>query len=101
MSALPTSKKKKLIRIIIVIASLVEGHLDNNFENSNAERILDLTAQAYIPLLDVPDTAWTEDQADAWGAYENLHDYLVNSTNDDDEELGSYANDLEEKLSRC
>lgn len=103
MSVLPLSKKKRVIRIIIIIASLVETKLNNDEEDTVYEQILNLTGEAQPLLFDVPENEWTSEQQGAWDAIEAIADaYGPEAPSDPSEQdLQTMADALSDALEQC
>lgn len=76
--ALAPSKKKKIIRIIIIIASRVADFLDVPNETSASEEFLDCVIEAKAGLYDLPEdpTTGTKTEQDMWAEVENAANAL-------------------------
>lgn len=99
--SLAIPKKKKIIRIIIVIASLVDALLDNNTSDSNEEVLLSLVADAESFIRDFPanEANWSTEQNDVWTMLETIHNGLAPEAPSDPDYEG-WASNLSEALAR-
>lgn len=70
--SLAIPKKKKIIRVIIIIASLVAVDLENEINGTIYETLMSQLAQADALLFQVE--TWTQDHEDAWTAFEAIYD---------------------------
>jgi hypothetical protein len=73
--ALAVPKKKKIIRIVIVIASLVSSLLDGNVSDSAEEQCLRLCghAETLMDSWDENEGSWTFAQVTLWNLIEQIH----------------------------
>ncbi len=69
--ALSIPRKRKLIRIIIIISSLVASDLDNNIDGTLQEEILSQLGQADAVLFEVSN--WNTEHEEAWSAIEDIY----------------------------
>lgn len=94
-------KKKKLIRIIIIILSLVETLVDNDDLNSPQERVARLIGQAegLMNGWDI-EANWTSPQSDLWNLIDAIHTATDPEAIEtpDTSDYESWENSLTEKL---
>lgn len=103
MSALPLSKKKRIIRIIIILSALVETKLLADIEGSVYETILDQIGEAKTLVFDEDESLWNAGQQDAWDAIEAIMDAFdpANVNDPTEQELETLSATLGDALTRC
>lgn len=93
--SLSIPRKRKLIRIIIIVASLVSGDLDEDIDGTIEETILSQLSEADALLFSVEN--WTTAHEDAWATIEDIYNALSPEALSDPD-WQSFSDDLGAKL---
>lgn len=95
--AIPRSKRRKIIIIVILTLQLMEAAFDNDADSSLYEDTWNVAEGAKCVFWDSDENNWTNEESAAWSAVEALHDALVNEQGD--EKIADTAGQLDTALS--